>query len=454
MIPQTDEISLANSLDPFPFTSSAEKDTVNLLQFDGTPTSASRTTLSGVTLSSRSLKLIKEMFADFLSEQAIVRSQRRQGVQLFILGIVGIVLTIIELELVWDGKHSHNTPEAEVLKCLISFFTALLIFFLYRYYLFLSYLQRRDYGLTAHVNFLFSPQLRYKFALEVAVCVVHPIPGLAYLPLPDNLGFFWDEALGLFMFCRLYLALRVVRDYSKLSVYRRIRSTSRRNAQLEFNWTLVLKEIFGRRPFFFVLFTLSTMILCLGYCNYVSERNAQPAIYGRFFNALYVTVITMTTVGYGVIHPISTFGKITACITAYTGLICTSMLTAVLIGRLSLSSHEKRVLHRFKLASLRKKEKHFAAKLIQLYWRRHLFLKDEGHKTIIERWQNETEFFQHETEIIKKLRKCRRMKRALSTETDAQTQGYQNVLNKLQDLERKLDVFDSIVKSEVKKMKE
>ena len=46
------------------------------------------------------------------------------------------------------------------------------------------------------------------------------------------------------------------------------------------------------------------------------------------------------------------------------------------------------------------------------------------------------------------------MKRALSTETDAQTQGYQNVLNKLQDLERKLDVFDSIVKSEVKKMKE
>ena len=88
-------------------------------------------------------------FADFLSEQAIVRSQRRQGVQLFILGIVGIVLTIIEvrilmnvaescgtllrnlltfwkLELVWDGKHSHNTPEAEVLKCLISFFTALL----------------------------------------------------------------------------------------------------------------------------------------------------------------------------------------------------------------------------------------------------------------------------------------------------------------------------------------
>lgn len=86
----------------------------------------------------------------------------------------------------------------------------------------------------------------------------------------------------------------------------------------------------------------------------------------------------------------------------------------------------------------------------------------------IERWQNETEFFQHETEIIKKLRKCRRlhfpvyiippyvtrMKRALSTETDAQTQGYQNVLNKLQDLERKLDVFDSIVKSEVKKMKE
>ena len=48
-------------------------------------------------------------FADFLSEQAIVRSQRRQGVQLFILGIVGIVLTIIEVRILMNVAESCGT---------------------------------------------------------------------------------------------------------------------------------------------------------------------------------------------------------------------------------------------------------------------------------------------------------------------------------------------------------
>ena len=48
---------------------------------------------------------------------------------------------------------------------------------------------------------------------------------------------------------------------------------------------------------------------------YQAERNAQPDAFDGIFNSLWFTVVTVTTVGYGDMSPVTTVGKILAMLT-------------------------------------------------------------------------------------------------------------------------------------------
>jgi hypothetical protein len=59
------------------------------------------------------------------------------------------------------------------------------------------------------------------------------------------------------------------------------------------------------------------------FCSVVifeTEHDAQPDKFGNMFDAVYFTMVTVATVGYGDLSPVTTLGRLTVMLTFVTGL--------------------------------------------------------------------------------------------------------------------------------------
>jgi voltage-gated potassium channel len=59
------------------------------------------------------------------------------------------------------------------------------------------------------------------------------------------------------------------------------------------------------------------------FCSVVifeAEHDAQPDKFGNMFDAVYFTMVTVATVGYGDLSPVTTLGRLTVMLTFVTGL--------------------------------------------------------------------------------------------------------------------------------------
>jgi len=85
----------------------------------------------------------------------------------------------------------------------------------------------------------------------------------------------------------------------------------------------------------FTLFLGVILILLSSTTLYLVEREVQPDVFGSIPKAMWWSVVTFTTVGYGDAVPISTLGKFCAGLFAILGLGLVAMLTGVFASALS-----------------------------------------------------------------------------------------------------------------------
>ncbi|WP_456402902.1 ion transporter [Persephonella sp.] len=90
--------------------------------------------------------------------------------------------------------------------------------------------------------------------------------------------------------------------------------------------------------FLFIFFTIITWIVLLSLLVYIFEYNEGNKLFNSMWHAIYWGVVTISTVGYGDIHPISDTGRIITSIMIGGGIVLVAALTgtfsAALVSRL------------------------------------------------------------------------------------------------------------------------
>ncbi|NUP98219.1 MAG: ion transporter [Armatimonadetes bacterium] len=166
---------------------------------------------------------------------------------------------------------------------------------------------------------------------RVATCVEdkrfqHPILGrlqymLTPLALIDLLAVLPFYAVLLFPLTReVVFALRLARVFRILKIVRYMRSIR-----------LVTAVLHRKRHEVLVVLTFITMLLVLASSLvFLAEHRVQPDDFGSIPHAMWWAVMTMTTVGYGDVYPVTSLGRVIASLLAMFGLLLFTLPAGIL----------------------------------------------------------------------------------------------------------------------------
>merc|ERR1712072_985555 len=110
-------------------------------------------------------------------------------------------------------------------------------------------------------------------------------------------------------------------------------------------------------------------VASLAYAMVLSERPEQDATnLDDYENALWVIIITMTTVGYGDTYPKTPFGRGVAVLASLLAIVLVALVVNAVTERLSLSRDENKVLDFINDIDQRTEKKESAATVLQRGW--------------------------------------------------------------------------------------
>lgn len=142
---------------------------------------------------------------------------------------------------------------------------------------------------------------------------------------------FYLHAFGLDLDLRFMRAVRMLRVL-KISHY---------NTALEDLFSAIYDE---RRSFVSALYILAIAILLSACLAYTLEHEAQPQHFGSIPAAMWWSIVTLTTLGYGDVYPITIAGKVLGAITALLGVCTVALLTGIVANSFANQMARKRAI--------------------------------------------------------------------------------------------------------------
>lgn len=112
------------------------------------------------------------------------------------------------------------------------------------------------------------------------------------------------------------------------------------------NFSFSLKCLFKDNPLMLIVILFSSSALIFSYAVYLAERNislvvCEPNVACTFGNALWLVLMTITTVGYGDYFPQTPLGRIIIFMVAVWGTFIVSITVVVVSNTLKMEKKEK-----------------------------------------------------------------------------------------------------------------
>ena len=124
------------------------------------------------------------------------------------------------------------------------------------------------------------------------------------------------------------LDLRVLRSLRLLRIFK----LSNYNTAIEDLFSAIYEE---RKSFFAAFYLLVIAFVLTSSLIYFAEHRAQPDKFSSIPDAMYWSLITLTTVGYGDVSPVTWIGKVISVITALMGVSVVALITGIIANAFS-----------------------------------------------------------------------------------------------------------------------
>ena len=174
---------------------------------------------------------------------------------------------------------------------------------------------KREIDLT---NSPFRARVRYIFSFYGLIDLVAILP-------------FYIQAFFPGLDLRVLRALRLLRIL-KLNHY---------NSALDDLFGAIVEE---KKSFMTTLYIFSVAFVLSSSLIYYAEHKVQPEAFRSIPDAMYWSIITLTTVGYGDVSPITVFGKSIAAITAIFGVVVVALLTGIVANAFNAQMERRKII--------------------------------------------------------------------------------------------------------------
>eukprot|EP00960_Hanusia_phi_P016179 476936-Hanusia_phi.AAC.1 len=293
----------------------------------------------------------------------------------FIFAVLGIIFAITDNEIRWDSLDDfyNVTKISFTLRLLVVTSTILTL-----YYETLISLRRLS-GIRlppgVSISSLKGGGYWYRFLIDVLIMLPQP------LPLLDLNVTIWNKGLGRasvyelnsILCCVMFVRfLYIPRFYGECLSDLQSESTVAlgRMNRIKIDENFILKYVIANSMQVVIVLTLIQIVM-FAYMMMVFERAVDNGALQHFANCVWLTIITMTTVGYGDEFPTTLLGRMVSVMASIVAVVMLAITVNLVISKLTLSRAESKVISVMDKITLRKELKHKAAVVIQRWIRAH-----------------------------------------------------------------------------------
>lgn len=323
---------------------------------------------------------------------------------IFLLIITNLILAFVSNNLFTEDKGEIGSPNYKernssnlsinilrIINLIICITMEILIFF--HYYIILQKYKSKD--LACKRDGIFSVGLYKGLIIEMIILGIFSPPYYDYILTGNMLtGYFaysLDTIITVLCLFKGYYIIKIIKHYSPFTSNKAKNLAEQKKRIAGFYFAI--KAHLNKSPFVFLIITFCCSAL---YCGSVLRsveysynpdkelfskeiQSAKNADLKSFLDIIWLTIISMTTVGYGDIYPQTHFGRILMILSSLVGTFITSMLISYLSKHIEFNSEQKKAYSIIMKVESIDETKNIAASNIRLLCKIRLF-KEKIHK--------------------------------------------------------------------------